>query len=113
MVLWVNFTMDKFEQILQNLEKMPKKEKAKLIEAEKAKCMCGTCPTYTKCAINAKEGFYCTVGKSFMCITFDKGCTCRTCPVTSDLGLKYHDYCLKGSEKAQRYEKTVWGAKIL
>ena len=25
MVLWVNFTMDKFEQILQNLEKMPQK----------------------------------------------------------------------------------------
>jgi hypothetical protein len=63
--------------------------------------------------MNAKEGFYCAVGKSFMCITFDKGCTCPTCPVTSDLGLKYHDYCLKGSEKAQRYEKTVWGTKIL
>jgi hypothetical protein len=45
MVLWVNFTMDKFEQILQILEKMPKEEKTKLIEAEKAKCMCGTCPT--------------------------------------------------------------------
>ena len=24
MALWVNFTMDKFEQIMQNLEKMPK-----------------------------------------------------------------------------------------
>ena len=109
----MNFTMDKFEKIMQDLEKMPREEKAKLIEAEKAKCICGSCPTYTKCAMNAKEGFYCAVGKSFMCITFDKGCTCPTCPVTSDLGLKYHDYCLKGSEKAQRYEKTVWGTKIL
>jgi hypothetical protein len=31
MVFWMNFTMDKFEQIMQNLEKMPKEEKAKPI----------------------------------------------------------------------------------
>jgi hypothetical protein len=40
MVLWVNFTMDKFEKIMQDLVQMPKEEKAKLIEAEKAKCIC-------------------------------------------------------------------------
>jgi hypothetical protein len=113
MLLCVNFTMDKFEQIMQNLEKMVKVEKAKLIDAEKAKCICGTCPSYTDCARNAGERFYCIVGRSFICITHDKGCTCRSCPVTSDLGLKFHDCCMKGSEKAQRYEKTFWGAKIL
>jgi len=107
MLFWVDFTMDTFEQILQKLATMPKEEKAKLIEAEKAKCMCGTCPSYTDCARNANERFYCVVGRSFMCITHDKGCTCRSCPVTSDLGLRFHDCCLKGSEKAQRYEKMV------
>lgn len=104
--------MDQFEKIMQDLEKMPGEEKAKLIAAEKATCICGSCPTFTKCAKDAKEGFYCAVGKSFRYNTFDRGCTCPTCPVTSDLGLRYHDYCLKGSEKAQRYEKTVWRAKI-
>jgi hypothetical protein len=107
MLFWVDFTMDTFEQILQKLATMPKEEKAKLIEAEKAKCMCGTCPSYTDCARNANERFYCVVGRSFMCITHDKGCTCRSCPVTSDLGLRFHDCCLKGSEKAQRYEKLI------
>ena len=107
MLFWVDSTMDTFEQILQNLATMPKEEKAKLIEAEKAKCICGTCPSYTECARNAGESFYCVVGRSFMCITHDKGCTCRSCPVTSDLGLRFHDCCLKGSEKAQRYEKMV------
>ena len=113
MVVWVNVTMDKFDQIMQNLEKMPQDEKVKLIGAEKAKCICGTCPSYTDCAKNANEGFYCVVGRSFICITHDKGCTCRSCPVTSGLGLRFHDCCLKGSEKAQRYEKIVGGTKIL
>ena len=107
MLFWVDFTMDTFEQILQKLATMQKEEKAKLIEAEKARCMCGTCPSYTDCARNANERFYCVVGRSFMCITHDKGCTCRSCPVTSDLGLMFHDSCLKGSEKAQRYEKLI------
>jgi len=31
--------MDNFEQILQNLEKMPKEEKPNLIDAERAQCM--------------------------------------------------------------------------
>ena len=107
MLFWVDFTMDTFEQILQKLTTMQKEEKAKLIEAEKARCMCGTCPSYTDCARDADEKFYCVVGRSFICITEDKGCTCRSCPVTSDLGLRFHDCCLKGSEKAQRYEKMI------
>jgi hypothetical protein len=107
MLFWVDFTVDTFEQILQKLATMQKEEKAKLIEAEKARCMCGTCPSYTDCARDADEKFYCVVGRSFICITEDKGCTCRSCPVTSDLGLRFHDCCLKGSEKAQRYEKMI------
>jgi hypothetical protein len=107
MLFWVDSPMDKFEQIMQNLAEMPQDERAKIIGAEKSKCVCGTCPSYTDCAGNANEGFYCVVGRSFMYITLDKGCTCRSCPVTSDLELRFHDGCLKGSEKAQRYEKML------
>jgi hypothetical protein len=105
--------MDKFEQMMKEMAKMPKAEMMKAVDAEKAKCTCGSCPTFNKCAKNAGEWFFCATGKSFMCIDADKGCTCPTCPVTADLGLKYKSYCLKGSEKAQRYENAIWGSKIL
>jgi hypothetical protein len=36
MVLWLNFAMNMFEQIMQNLETMSKDEKPKLIEATSA-----------------------------------------------------------------------------
>ncbi|MDD1672545.1 MAG: hypothetical protein LUO82_06055 [Methanomicrobiales archaeon] len=34
----------------------------------------------------------------------DKGCICQTkCPLAKQVGLTYKDFCLKGSESAQRY----------
>jgi hypothetical protein len=105
--------MDKFEQAMKDLAKLPKDEMAKAVEAEKNKCTCGSCPTYTKCAKKAGEIFFCWTGKSFMCIDKDNGCICPTCPVTADLGLKYKSYCLRGAEKAQRYENALWGSKII
>ncbi|MDD1696156.1 MAG: DUF2769 domain-containing protein, partial [Methanoregula sp.] len=50
------------------------------------------------------ELLFCINGKSMLCISEDKGCTCRNCAVTGELGLRYHDFCLKGGEAAQRYE---------
>jgi len=105
--------MDKFEQMTKDMAKMPPAEMMKAVEAEKNKCICGSCPTYTNCAKRAGESFFCENGKSFMCIDADKNCIRTGCPVTSDLGLKYKSYCLKGSEKAQRYEHTIWGAKVI
>jgi Protein of unknown function (DUF2769) len=105
--------MDKFEQMMKDMAKMPKAEMEKAVEAEKAKCTCGSCPTYTNCAKNAKESFFCAAGKSFMCIDKEKECICPTCPVTADLGLKFKSYCLRGSEKALRYESGIWGTKML
>jgi hypothetical protein len=103
--------MDKFEQTMKEMAKMPPVERERAIGAEKNKCICSTCPTFTGCAKNAGEIFYCANGNSFMCISADKGCICPTCPVMSDLGLKYKSYCLKGSEKALRYENTLWGTR--
>jgi len=104
--------MDKFEQMMKDMAKMPPAEMARAVDAEKNKCICGSCPTYTNCAKKAGESFFCAAGKSFMCIDKDKNCICPTCPVTADLGLKYRSYCLKGSEKAQRYENALWGTKM-
>ncbi len=104
--------MDRFGEIMQKLAKMPEQERKRLVHAEMAKCICGKCPSYNTCAKNAQEGFYCVLGRSFVCISNDKGCICSQCPVTSDLGLKYHDFCFKGSEKARRYDETIRDSKI-
>jgi hypothetical protein len=105
--------MDKFEQVMQDLATMPEDERTRVLSTEMAKCICSTCPTYTDCAKNAQEAFFCGNGRSFMCITFDRGCVCPTCPVAADLGLGNDRYCLRGSEKARRYETALWGTKMV
>ena len=104
--------MDKFEQMVQMWQKMSPEEQRKGLEMEKGKCICPKCPTYTNCAKNAKELLFCATGKSFMCISEEKGCNCPTCPVTPEYGMKYQKFCLRGSEMAQRYEKTIWGTSL-
>jgi hypothetical protein len=47
-------------------------------------------------------------GKRFMCITEAKECTCPSCPVTKEYGLKNKFFCMKGAEKAQRFENKIW-----
>ena len=31
---------------------------------------------------------------------------------TAEFGLKNKSFCMKGAEKAQRYEHALWGTKI-
>jgi len=104
--------MDKFEQMVQMWGKKTPEEQQTGMEMEKKKCICPGCPTYNQCAKNGKELLFCATGKSFMCISDDKGCICPTCPVTPEYGMKYKDFCLKGSEMAQRYEHTIWGSSL-
>ena len=105
--------VDKFEELHKEWAKVPASKQMKMDEAKKAECTCPKCPTYTSCAKNAQELLFCMKGKSFMCISEDKGCICPSCPVTSEYGLKNKFFCLKGAEKAQRYEHTVWGTKMV
>jgi hypothetical protein len=105
--------MDKFEQMVQAMAKMPPAELAKAVEAKKAACICPDCPTYTRCAKDAKELLYCAIGKSFMCISEEKNCICPSCPVTAEFGLKYKYFCTRQAEKAQRYEQAIWGTKMV
>jgi len=104
--------MDKFEQMAEMWQKMTPEEQRIGLEIEKGKCICPKCPTYTTCAKNAKELLFCATGKSFMCISEEKSCNCPTCPVTPEYGMKYKKFCLRGSEMAQRYENTIWGASL-
>jgi hypothetical protein len=105
--------MDKFEQLLKDLPKMPADEQMKAVNNLKAMCICPTCPTHTNCAKNANEIFFCWNGKSFMCIDSEKDCFCPKCPVTKEVGLKYKFFCTRGAEKAQRYEHTLWGSTLV
>jgi hypothetical protein len=104
--------MDTFEKTMEGIAKKTPQEQAALVADLKTKCPCGGCPTYNSCASKAKENLFCVVGKSFMCISDDKGCICPTCPLGKSVGLKYQKFCLKGSEMAQRYENTIWGSSL-
>jgi hypothetical protein len=105
--------MDKFEEKAQMMAKMPPAELAKTLDSLRGLCFCPGCPTYNNCAKSAKELLFCVTGKSFMCISAEKECRCPGCPVTKDLGLKYKFFCTRGAEKAQRYEKALWGTKMV
>ncbi len=105
--------MDTFEKTMGDVKKKSAKEQAEFIADLKSKCPCPGCPTYNSCAGKAGEKLFCITGKSFMCITEDKGCACPTCPLAKQVGLKHQKYCLRGSEMAQRYEHTLWGASLV
>ena len=104
--------LDKFEQMMKDVKGMSAAEMTKELEKYKNVCICPKCPTHNKCAKNANEKLFCLVGKSFICISEDKGCICPTCPNTPEFGLKNKFFCMKGAEKAQRYEHALWGTKI-
>ena len=105
--------MSRFEEKQKAMQQMPPEELAQMMENLKARCPCPTCPSYNDCAKNAGETLFCATGKSFMCISEEKGCICPKCPIAEELGLRHSYFCTRGSEKAQRYEHTLWGATLV
>lgn len=105
--------MDVFDTTMKELKKLNPDEREKVLEPKRNLCICPKCPTYTSCSLNEQEKFFCATGKSFMCISFEKGCICPDCQVKKDLGLKYNYYCSRGDEKGQRYEHSVWGSTLV
>lgn len=95
--------MDAFEQWINRSWEKTAKERRQITREKRDMCICPACPSYTSRARETNELLYCIAGKSLLCISEDKGCTCRGCPVTRELGLVYHDFCLKGGEAAQRH----------
>lgn len=104
--------MDAFDETMKAMKAMSAEEREKVITEKKKICICPTCPTYTHCSLNEGEKLFCATGKSFMCISFEKGCICPDCPVKKELGLKYKYFCSRGDEKGQRYEHSVWGSTL-
>ncbi len=75
-------------------EEMEEKKKMVL-----SMCVCSSCPSWVAC--DEKGGFcFPTIGKS-KCITEEKGCICKNCPVYEKMDLKHMYFCTKGSEKEQ------------
>jgi len=84
-----------------------KEERWKVYDRAGGACIYSSCPSSTRCAQGNSEVLFCIVGMSFRWFRDDAGCTCPKCPVYSELGLSKKDYCMKGSEKDQRWEKVV------
>lgn len=104
--------MDIFDKTMKDMKNLSAIEQGKILEEKKAQCICQTCPTYTSCSLNEQEKFFCGIGKSFMCISYEKECICQKCQVKKDLGLTYKYYCSRGDEKGQRYQNSVWGSTL-
>jgi len=97
--------LDTFENMMRMMSKMTQEERMKTIEANKALCVCPTCPTYNECAKEKDELFYCALGVSATCIIKESGCLCPACPITEKMGLTKDYFCTKGTEQQQRATK--------
>jgi hypothetical protein len=90
--------MDKLEKAVDQMSKMPEKQRNSLIEMEKKKvCICRRCPSYSECMKDSNEGFFCILGKSDCKINVDT-CMCTGCPAYQSFKLKNDFYCVAGSE---------------
>ena len=87
-----------FEQATEMMAQMSEEERKATIAENTNMCICASCPTYV--GTGETELLFCELGKSDV-ITEDKGCTCPGCPVTPKMGLRWNDYCLKGSGREQ------------
>jgi hypothetical protein len=77
-------------------------EQQAVIDANRRKCICEPCPSYTECMRANEELLFCMTGKSPDCIFEKRGCLCPGCPVTKALGLKKAYYCIRGTEEEQK-----------
>jgi hypothetical protein len=77
---------------------MSEEEFDKWIFSKMDVCQCLDCSTHNQCAKNSGERLYCVVMRSPFCIEEKKGCLCKDCPVSLELGFKGRFHCLEGSE---------------
>lgn len=99
--------MDAFEQWMTVFWEASVKQRGILTGKKRAVCICPACPAYNRCAQETGESVYCITGKSHLCITEDRGCSCKVCSLVPELGLRYHAFCQMGGESAQRYEHEL------
>lgn len=94
----------KFEDVMDNMQKMSPSEMQAAMDENAKLCICPSCPT----TIGIKESnvFFCGIGKSEV-ISEEKGCICMECPVTEKLGLRWTYYCTKGTGREQFAQDTI------
>jgi len=99
--------MDRFEEFVSGSRVHGPGGFADEIERLAPECGCPECPTYNDCSEGAGERLYCLIGRSFGCMTENLGCACSRCRLHRELGLRHDEYCLRGPEAAQRFERTL------
>jgi len=99
--------MDRFETFMTGYRELGHRARADSLADLAPECCCPECPTYNDCTEGACERLYCLVGRSFGCVTEDLGCICPGCAIHRELDLRHKDYCLKGPEAGQRYERSL------
>ncbi|MCU0632049.1 MAG: DUF2769 domain-containing protein [Methanolinea sp.] len=99
--------MDTFTEVMRELKTRRKEERWKTYDTWKRSCCCPECPSYDECASRGRELLYCVLGMSNECIRDDKHCICPKCALYPVLGLSGKDFCMKGSEAAIRFERSV------
>jgi len=87
---------ESFEDKMKAMKDLSDEEMAKRIEEVKAICasFCGECPSYT--GTGETELGFCITDKS-KAITEEKGCLCTSCPITSQMSLRWKYFCTLGS----------------
>ena len=98
---------DTFRDVTRELKAQKKEERWKRYEDWKKSCCCPECPSYNDCASRGRELLYCVLGMSNVCIREDRHCICPKCALYPELGLSGKDFCMKGSEAAVRYERSL------
>lgn len=95
--------MDAFEQWMDNTWQKNARDRKECMAVKKSACSCPKCPSHSQKSCDDRELIYCITGKSPFFTSEVHDCSCRNCPVQAELGLMYHDFCVTGSEAAQRY----------
>jgi len=90
--------MDKFEEMMQKMQKMSEADRNKAMADARSLCTCPACPTYTDCMEGKHEALFCAVGKTGCAPPQKKACICPTCPITPMMGLRNSYYCILGTE---------------
>jgi len=107
--------MDTFEQMMKDI----KKHVACRIESGQGEIQSQVYLTevsdlYSLCQECTRASFLCTQKEFHVHFRAEGMDFCPTCPLTPESGLKrITPFCMKGEEKAQRYEHALWGTKIV
>lgn len=67
------------------------------------KCICASCPSYTKCMDSGNLGVFCSIGDAKKCLQDLEGCKCQEdCSVSSEYNFSSQYHCNEGSANQQQ-----------